>query len=675
MSDLRAQDLAAQLSQTASAIGKLAATPALFTAGLNAFRAQNGAAFHAALTRVQVQSFCEEICRWFCSKECVLECIAFCGLPTVDVTPAQIPAFAQAIAKITADPALTQQLADIFDKKDAAGFKAFIAKNQLGPFCHLLCRWVCAVRCRLVCTVVCQPIPVGTNQGPPALAARLAGALATAGTAIARLAKDAATLQAVVSAAATLNCEILNGIFGSLSDCIFLCEWICSWHCVLVCLPLCRQFPPLANTTDAEILAFGQFVGRLAADPTAFPKLIAAVQAQDVAGYTALINHFKGQQFCLQLCHWLCSEICRLFCFCVCPEPQTIPFFTHVGKYRVDPIFGDFQVNGTTTAEGFAFSTTIDLKGILPTPDTNLNHQIEYRFTFKLLPAGPVTPITGNMIPPSVIGELEYFEFVGGIWVFQPPVDVWVNNPIPPLTIQQPGPPLSVPISVTADVNGWIQEPWLDELFLGGRGRFVPGGTLASLDTTKLTNEVFDLTVAAPPLPLLAGDPVPVPQQSLKPVFQINFEARKVVGLAAVGANSRPQIALSNTNYSYNLHPDWAGALAKTIPVFSLDIVELKSGGGCNPLTTDLHALFTAYHPYLATLNVFIQGPAPVPPVVNPAIGANGLATSPVGGLAFPTSGLKPCAYILWLTGTLNLTNGYLQLFGTFDDHIAFCKD
>jgi hypothetical protein len=152
-----------------------------------------------------------------------------------------------------------------------------------------------------------------------------------------------------------------------------------------------------------------------------------------------------------------------------------------------------------------------------------------------------------------------------------------------------------------------------------------------------------------------------------------------VIGHAAVGANSRPQIALSNTTYIYNRHPDWAGSPplppTKTIPVMSVDIVELKAGGGCNPLTTDLHALFTAYHPYLATLDVRLEGPAPLPAAVNPAIDATGQSISAAGGLSIPVGGLKPCAYILWLESTLNLTNGYLQLFGTFEDHIAFCKD
>jgi hypothetical protein len=69
-----------------------------------------------------------------------------------------------------------------------------------------------------------------------------------------------------------------------------------------------------------------------------------------------------------------------------------------------------------------------------------------------------------------------------------------------------------------------------------------------------------------------------------------------------------------------------------------------------------------------------LEGPAPLPPAVNPPISA-GEADSPAGGQTIDTSALKPCAYILWLSATLNLTDGYTQAYGTFTDHIAFCKD
>ena len=58
---------------------------------------------------------------------------------------------------------------------------------------------------------------------------------------------------------------------------------------------------------------------------------------------------------------------------------------------------------------------------------------------------------------------------------------------------------------------------------------------------------------------------------------------------------------------------------------------------------------------------------------VDPAISADGQAVSPAGGQDFDISTLQPCAYILWITTTLNLTEGYGKLPGEYDDHIAFC--
>jgi len=100
------------------------------------------------------------------------------------------------------------------------------------------------------------------------------------------------------------------------------------------------------------------------------------------------------------------------------------------------------------------------------------------------------------------------------------------------------GPAITVGVDADTDPDGWIQVPRQNSLVIGGVGRFAPTGVLAQLDTTKLTNEVFDLTPAVPPLPLKAGDPMPAAQKSVKPVFKINFEARKVIGHAGVNANS-----------------------------------------------------------------------------------------------------------------------------------------
>ena len=661
-------DLAANLARVGQAMGRLAADDTVFRGAVDAFRAEDAESFANLLNRYQLGVICEDICRWFCSKHCVWECIELCGPPETEVTAEQIPAFADAIARITGDEELVERLADIIDRRDAASFKAFVEELKIERFCHLLCHWACAVRCGLRCEVVCAPREV--------VQAEYVGALALAGSAIGRIAKDKQQLQTVIRAALALDCDILAGILGGFNDCFYICGWICSWRCALVCLPLCREFPPLSEVSIEEMRAFAQVTARLADTEGAYARFVAAIGARDAEAFAALVREFKLERFCLQLCHWICSEICRLFCFCVCPQPETIPLFTHVGKYHVDPVFGDFKADGTTSDHGFAFTQTVDLKGILP--DGTAPDALEYRFTYQNLGGGGTNPVTGAMIPgTTVIGQLEYWEWDAGLslWVVHSH-DYFVNNPGAVVNIQQQfGPPLSVAIDTDTDPDGWIQVPRQNSLVIGGVGRFVPTGVLAQLDTTKLTNEVFDLTPAVPPLPLKAGDPMPALQKSVKPVFQINFEARKVVGHAGVNANSLAKIALSNTTYTYNRHPDWAGSPppVTTIPVLSLDIAELIAGGGCNPLSNKLHALFTAYHPYLATLNLFLEGPAPLPPVINPVISADGEADSPGGGQLIDISGLKPCAYILWLTATLDLTDGYVQKFGTFDDHIAFC--
>ncbi|HEY3626454.1 MAG TPA: hypothetical protein VGL00_09220, partial [Terracidiphilus sp.] len=218
--------------------------------------------------------------------------------------------------------------------------------------------------------------------------------------------------------------------------------------------------------------------------------------------------------------------------------------------------------------------------------------------------------------------------------------------------------------------------PRQNNLVPGGVGRFVPTGLLAQLDTTKLTFESFDLTVSGPGLPVVAGAAVPAAQQSVKPTFTINFEARNATTLASVGSNSLAVIAFSNTAYQYARHPDWAGSTVTTVPVVSLDIVEMQAGG-CQPVgmnANTLHILFTAYHPYIGSVSATFVGPAPLPADTVPAIPADGDVISGAAGVAIDISMLKPCAYVVFLNVNLKLTNGDIVLYGTFQDFIAFCR-
>ncbi len=375
-------------------------------------------------------------------------------------------------------------------------------------------------------------------------------------------------------------------------------------------------------------------------------------------------------------------------CFCVrlCldeipthPEPQTIPLFTHVGQYKVDsnPALSDFASDGTTKTGGYAFTETIPLIGLLP--DGTASDPVEYRFRYAMHPAlAPVENADGNVIGRTVIGQLEYFAWnsILSAWVVKS-ADYWVNHPgAPVVSIPQPaGPALSVPVNKPIAPDGWIRVPTENELFPGGKGRFVPTGRLANMDTEKLTNESFNLTVSVPPLPLKAGDTVPAAQRSESPKFRIFFEARKVATAVPVNSNQLDVIAMSNTSYTYVRHPGWAGGTVTTTAVVSLEIAEMTAPGssGCDTLSEELHALFTVYHPYLAEAKVYFEGNPPLPaPHIAAITGGEALAGAP--GVLFDISLLDPCAYILWLRATLNLTRGWGRIaIPWIWDKIAFC--
>jgi hypothetical protein len=668
------QSLAVTATQTAQAVARLASNETAFRAAVDAFRAGDGDSFTRLLTEAKALAYCEEICRWFASKECVLLCLELCGPPTADLNAEQVAGATKEIIRLSQDEELVEQLASLVERRDASGWKAFVAKQKLGPFCHFICSWVCIIRYRLICEVVCQPFEVPERE--------LDDQLALAGRALKEIAK-ADQLQQVITAAIALDCEYLRGVVGGFNDCVWICVWICSWRSVLFCGPICRpiQYPKVPID---EMRAFAQFAGKLADTQGAYGLLLDAISARDQNAYSALVDKFSVGEFCLQLCRWLSYLVCNRFCFCICPEPETIPLFTKVGIYHVPPVFGDFQPNGTTTAGGYAFSTTVKLNGILP--DGSAPDPLQYRFTYvNLAVGGTPTAMTGATIPPSIIGQLEYLYWDTGLsnW-FPGYADFYANlNPADPRATvaipQMGGGTLSVNVYTNPDADGWISVPRMDDLTAGGVGRYLHNTELlALLDTTQLTFEgPIDLTVAGVGLPVLAGMPVPAAQQSVKPLFKINFEARNATTLAAVSGNSLDVIALSNTEYKYTRHPDWAGSTPTSVPVVSLDIVEMQAGG-CSPLggtgANTIHVLCTAYHPYIGSAWLTIVGPTPLPVMPALTILADGDAVSGAAGLAVDITNLIPCAYVVFLNVTLNLTNGDSALYGTIQDFMAFCR-
>lgn len=355
-------------------------------------------------------------------------------------------------------------------------------------------------------------------------------------------------------------------------------------------------------------------------------------------------------------------------CFCVSlcleespviPTDHTYPLFTKVGQYRITT---DFTPDGLTSIGNYAFTDTISLRGILP--DGGDPVAMEYRFRFGKYSGGTLgalSEVDSSMIHPTIIGQLEYWKNTPSGWQIASE-DYWVNNP-------------GATYNKNVNPGGWIEVPQENNIGLPpspGIGKFIPNSWLIKLNTKKLVDEFFDLTV---PPNQLAGDSIPAGKKSKIHTFSLIFEAREVGSSTITDTNDLSKIVISNTMYKYNRHPVWAGSTPTHRAVCMLDIKEMVlSGSGCGTLNNDLNALFTAYHPHADQVTVYFEGDPPLPASYVPAL-VSGEVVSGSAGYHFDISALQPCVYILWMRIELNLTAGWGRIPDyRIWDYIAFCK-
>ena len=676
-------DVLRDLLEEARSVGQLAEDENAFRQAYEAFRAGDVRKFQDVLKPHRLR--CGLICEWIRIKECIFVCLKLCGSPKPTDRQPNPRELAEAIVRITSDERLVRQLAEAVEKRDHDSFERIVEQFNLGNLCHYFCHWLCVVRYRLICRWLCS---IKKVERP-----NFARELQSAGQALHQLLEHKGSFDEAVAASDAGDAVKLGAVIRAaqlMPLCHFICEWFCSWRCTRVCLILCRQFPlePIEDEIQ-EAFAFAKAMQQLGQQPAELERLSAAVGAADAETYSASVKKLKLQRFCIQLCHWICFLRCRRFCIPVCPRPDTTPLFTHVGIYAIPTTSsaGDFAADGTTTSR-LAFTKTIPLEGIMP--DGQATHPYEYRFLVDPVtsPAtDPTTPAEGLKVAPTTIGQLEFWAYDNTLNVWYPDTrPVGVKTAYGSYNIPQPGSTFisTGPLDVTVDPGGWIQVPRMNDYTQGGIGRFVPGGGLAgtdaliNLDTTQFTNENVNLGALA------AGDSIPAGDLSPRPTYAVRFEARVHGTTSLVATNTLRVIAFSNTMYTYTRHTDWDGGSVSTQDVCSLDIKELTGpGGGCAKLKTTATALFTVYHPYLASAVVWLQGPTiPYPPVAGPftfnpplpAYGAGAVeVASGAAGHVFNIQHLPACAYILHLETTLNLTYGDGQIGYEDQDLMAFC--
>ncbi|HEX6039279.1 hypothetical protein [Longimicrobium sp.] len=368
------------------------------------------------------------------------------------------------------------------------------------------------------------------------------------------------------------------------------------------------------------------------------------------------------------------------------------PMFLRVGQYKVNPVHNHFTPGGLTTAGEYAFTRSIPLEGNLP--DATAAVAMEYRFLARAYAnpdgtgaLGPTIELNGTHLAQTQIGWLVYYDYHAD-------TDSYVSESTP---FYAGGAPAQVTVhraaihggdvvvNVTTPIadDGWIQVPRINELHVGGRGRFEAWHKdMAVLNTAALTSQTIDLRNPAPAHQ--AGKPVPAGKRAAPRVFQLTFQARKVGTVPPGLTNVLDRISMINATFQYDVHPNWSGHAGDGRAVVSVNVKEAVDGGGCGKVSTLVNVLYTVYHPFIRTASLSFEGPVAVPGSTL-AVGPDGHASSPdpivpvdpaiPDDHVFDFSAKPNCAYVAWLGATLDLTSGYGRIIDAgITDHVGFCK-
>jgi hypothetical protein len=355
-------------------------------------------------------------------------------------------------------------------------------------------------------------------------------------------------------------------------------------------------------------------------------------------------------------------------CFCVTlrlkeapgddTQVEPLPVFNRVGGYHfLTQIDSGIAGDGKTLGDDRAFFSNMRLNGALP---KRLNGQpLEYQFEIAkwsgaLPPAsGDYSPVPLGKIAKTLIGDLQTV----------------TADPINPVKTEpyyvNGNSPTELVAAVTAD--GWIQVPQESNAFAGGY--FHPNGNMIRLISTSYSSETLNMAG------LIAGNSATSTGQPLahNDFFAIRMWVREAGNPASKQlAGTLPKIAICNARYdNVPQRGSWSPTnVDGVLAVHSIDIEELKVGGGCTKITNNITVKYSAAAANLGTVVISMNGPGG-------PYGFAPIASSPdTFGTATPSftvGTLSPCAYTVHLNVQVLLTTGD-SIPDNLYDLVAFCK-
>ncbi|HAQ20754.1 MAG TPA: hypothetical protein DCR40_16210 [Prolixibacteraceae bacterium] len=373
-----------------------------------------------------------------------------------------------------------------------------------------------------------------------------------------------------------------------------------------------------------------------------------------IQGETAA-NRRKNVGYCL--CVELCLKDIKI------PDPGIPASFTKIGNngnHFINAVVAGADPNVISlltgkTPSGQAFFSCIKLRGNLSKTLNGVAMEYSFETIETVGPGGAEIGAWKKVLAPQMCeAEIGSFFTLTG--------DVMNPVSIVPYKVGN--------VSGGVDAAGWIAVPQA--------ANFAPNinGELLSLNTASLNGATVNMAG------LVQGQSTttiaPLRQNRY---FKIRMVKREVGNAASeVFAGVSVPVAMFNTVYqNVPQFGSWMPQVSNEMGVACIDLQELIGGGaGCTPITNAIHVNYTAANPNMGAVSLTLYGPGGPYSIENIApVGSVaetfGTATELHNPALVPVDTLRRCAYTVWLSVELKLTDGENQ-HDNIEDWLSFCK-
>jgi hypothetical protein len=604
------------LQHFAKAVVELSSNEKLLRRVVDAVSCGDRDAYQAAVDELKLNDYCYLLCHWVYSIISSGACQVLCSPGSVYVPDAasEVRAAGEAIGKLLADKKGLDTIANAAVAVNCEMLQSSLTAAGIVEQCEIVCRWICSWRYVWVCREVCE-------FRPPVVAATGVNEARSFALALGPLVSQSRALHDLVTAARNRDSDAYTALvarFGLEEYCQQVCAWVSSVTCYRLCTCVCPPAgqviplftnvgcylvgPPISDfnangTTISGSLAFTGTIPLIGdiPDGTAPEALEYRFTYQDYSGISPNPNPVvpitglmvpATQIGTLQFMYWNGT-------FWV---PGSVPFWVNnPGATATIPQHGapalSVPVNTFTDPSGWiqiprlnddspgatGLFTIGGAQGLILLDTTQLTTEV-----FDLTGASALPDVTaGETMPPQALSRKPVFQINFEAQTVATSTPVSANS-------------LSA-IALSNTTYKYVRHPeW-------------PGPTALVIGVGNGTTMSFTGTLTSPVSP-----------------GSVQVAAGSVTGKDnGAGAITGAGIASGTINYAtgaisvtYSTAPATGVEVQVDYPVattqpwfLSVDILELDTGGGCTRLDDVIHVLYTAYHPYLGSCTVYLQGP------------------------------------------------------------------